>query len=149
MRQMLASAIIGAVFAAACSSSSPSSPTPSIPQVAGTYTGQVTITLPEVGQSRTCPANTSVTQSGSNVNIAPIIFTGSCGNLSVPMGPTTIDATGALAGSGLDGVFTEPSCGGTYHYVGSGGFFGRELRLTLSATSGLCYNFNFTAVLTR
>ena len=31
----------------------------------------------------------------------------------------------------------------------SGGFFGRELRFSLVATSTTCLNFNFTAVLSR
>lgn len=147
MRVFLACATICATMA--CGGSSPTTPTPTIPQVAGTYTGQVTITLPEVPSSRTCPAQTAVTQSGSSVNIAPIVFTGTCGNLSVPMGPTTIDATGALASSGIAQTFFEPTCGGNYTTIGSGGFFGRELRITLTATSSACLNFNFTAVLTR
>lgn len=141
--------LIALIVASACGGgSSPTAPTPSIPQVAGSYNGSVTVNLPEVPVSRTCPANTSVTQSGSTVNVAPIILGGSCGNLSLPLGQATIDTTGAITG-GNAGSFFEPSCGGTYTYTASGGFFGRELRLSMTASSAICLNFNFTAVLTR
>lgn len=132
----------------ACGDNSPTAPTVSTPQVSGSYAGTVTVNLPEVQQSRTCPANTSVTQSGTAINIAPIVLTGTCGNLSVPMGPATIDTTGAITGQNT-GTFFEPTCGGNYSVVASGGFFGRELRLSMSASSAVCLNFNFTAVLTR
>ena len=136
------------ICVSACGGSSPTTPTPTIPQVAGAYSGSVTVNLPEVQQSRTCPASTAVTQSGSTVNIAPIVLGGTCGNLSLPIGQGTIDATGALQGPNT-GVFAEPTCGGNYSYTASGGFFGRELRISLAATSAICLNFNFTAVLTR
>lgn len=138
--------IVALVLVAGCSS--PTAPTPQIPNVGGSYSGTVTVNLPEVPASRTCPANTAVTQSGSTVSIAPIILSGTCGNLSIPFGQTTIDATGAFTGQN-SGSFFEPTCGGTYNYTASGGFFGRELRLTMNATSAICFNFNFTAVLTR
>lgn len=151
MRIFRVVAVYICLVSAACggsSSSSPTAPTPQIPNVVGTYTGSITINLPEVPTSRTCPASTSVTQSGSTVSIAPIILGGSCGNLSAPIGQATIDTTGAITGQS-SGVFFEPTCGGTYGYQASGGFFGRELRLSMNATSTICLNFNFTAVLTR
>lgn len=132
----------------ACGGDSPTAPTPTIPQVSGSYTGTITVNLPEVPVSRSCPANTSVTQSGSTVSIAPIILGGTCGNISLPLGQVTIDTTGAITGQNT-GTFFEPSCGGNYTYSASGGFFGRELRLSMTATSAVCLNFNFTAVLTR
>jgi hypothetical protein len=138
------------MLAAACggdngSPTSPSGP----PAVNGNYSGSVTVNFPELNAAVTCPASTVVTQSGSTVNVAPIVLTGQCGNLSVPLGQVTIDNTGALDGSGSSGTFFEPSCGGNYNYTGSGGFFGREFRLSMTATSAVCFNFNFTAVLTR
>src|SRR5580765_8471072 len=108
---------------AACSSNSGTSltgPSNSIPNVAGNYSGTTTMTLPELGQTVTCASTTSVTQSGSTINIAPLILSGSCGNASIPFGQATIDATGALnLGSG-SGTYTDPSCG-TYNYTASGG----------------------------
>lgn len=145
MRRLFIAATISATIAC---SSSPTAPTPPIPNVVGVYSGSVTVNLPEIQTSRTCAASTSVTQSGSTVSIAPIILGGICGNLSLPLGQQTIDATGALLGANT-GSYFEPSCNGTYNYSVSGGFFGRELRISISATSAVCLNFNFTAVLTR
>lgn len=127
-------------------SSSPAAPTPTYPQVAGSYSGTIAIAFPEIPTSVSCFASTAVTQSGSSVNIAPIVLGSSCANMSIPMGPQTIDTTGAITGS-QTGTF--PDTCGTYTYTASGGFFGRELRLSITATSRTCYNFNFTAVLTR
>lgn len=146
LRLFLAVAVY--VLSTACGSSSPTAPTPQTPNVVGGYTGTVTVNLPEVPTSRTCPANTNVTQSGSTVTIAPIVLGGTCNNLSIPVGQATIDTTGAITGPNT-GTFFEPNCGGNYTYTASGGFFGRELRLSMTGTSGTCLNFNFTAVLTR
>jgi hypothetical protein len=126
--------------------SSPTAPTPTVPQVAGSYAGSVTVSFPEIPTSVNCPATTAVTQSGLNVNVAPLILAGQCGNLSIPMGAMTIDNTGALTGTTTGTV--NDTCG-VYNYTASGGFFGRELRISMNATSRTCYNFNFTAVLTR
>jgi hypothetical protein len=122
-------------------------PSNRIPSVAGNYSGTTSITFPELSRTVTCPTTTSVTQSGSTVSIAPLQLSGQCGALSIPFGQMTIDTTGAL---GQDtGSFFEPSCGGTYNYSGSGGFFGRDLRLSAVYTSRTCYNMNFTINLTR
>ena len=144
MRQILAVLTISATIACG---SSPTTPTPTTPQVAGNYAGTITLVRPEVNNSLTCPATTSVTQVGNAVNIAPMLLSGVCGNLSIPFGAAMIDSTGALTGPNT-GIFNEPTCG-SYSYAASGGFFGRELRLSMSATSATCLNFNFTANLTR
>jgi hypothetical protein len=75
-----------------------------------------------------------------------LILRGQCGTYSIPLGSTTIDATGNIGSE--TGTFSDPSCG-TYNYSASGGFFGKDLRLSVSASSPTCYNFNFTATLTR
>lgn len=144
------------VLFAACGSS-PTTPTPvatpppvpQYPAVAGTYSGTIVISLPELNTSVTCPAQTVVTQSGASVNIAPIQLTPACNSLALPLGSVTIDTTGAILGPGLSGNYFEPACGGTYAYTASGGFFGRELRIAFNATSAVCYNLNFSAVLSR
>lgn len=117
------------------------------PNVTGSYAGNATFTFPELQESYGCPASTSVTQDGGNVNVAPIVLRGQCAGVSIPFGAVNIDTTGAIQGGG-SGTTYEPSCG-TYHYSASGGFFGRELRLSVIATSSTCYNYSFTAVLTR
>lgn len=139
--------VVAITLLSACGGSSPTAPTPQFPQVAGSYSGAITIAFPEVPSSVTCPGSTAVTQSGASVSIAPLILGGQCGNLSIPFGPVTIDTTGNISGSGTSGTITQ-GCG-TYNFTGSGGFFGRDLRLSINATSLTCLNFNFTAVLTR
>jgi hypothetical protein len=130
-----------------CGGGSPSAPTPQIPNVVGNYAGTTTVGMPELGASVTCPTTTTVTQSGATVNIAPLVLGGECGNVSVPIGQQTIDNTGNIQGQN-SGTFDDPSCG-RYTYTGSGGFFGRDLRLSMNATSTTCYNMNLTITLTR
>jgi large exoprotein involved in heme utilization and adhesion len=139
--------VIVTLAVSACGGDSPSAPSPNTPAVSGGYAGNGTLVAPQLAARVTCPASTSVTQSGKTVSIAPIVLTGECGSISIPVGQVAIDATGAIDGS-ASGSFNEPGCG-TYHYVGSGGFFGREFRISMSATSSSCENFNFTAVLSR
>lgn len=139
-----------AISAIACGSSSPTTPTPvapTVPQVAGSYAGTITITYPEINRTLSCPATTSVTQSGSSVNIAPLALSGLCAGLSIPFGGDAIDATGNFTSSPT-GTYSDPSCG-SYSYVSSGGFFGRELRLSMTAISSTCLDLNFSANLTR
>ncbi|MGE3342575.1 MAG: hypothetical protein AB7L71_03980 [Vicinamibacterales bacterium] len=121
-------------------------PTSTIPNVAGNYSGTMTASLPELGRSVSCRATTTVTQGGGgSVSIAPIQLTGDCGLTSLPFGSATIDATGSL---GSTTATLRESCG-TYNASGSGGFFGRELRLSMVYVSSTCYNMNITITLTR
>ena len=138
------------VSIASCGGGGPTAPsTPSIPAVAGNYNGTATIAYPELQTSVTCSATTAVTQSGAAVSVAPIVLSGSapCVGLSLPLGQVTIDSTGAFTGPNA-GTTNVPSCG-NYTYSASGGFFGREMRISMVATSTTCVNFNFTASLTR
>ena len=105
------------------------------------------MTFPELNESVSCPTTTSVTQSGGSISMAPLVLGGACGNFSIPVGAGSIDTNGALQGS-TSGTYNEPSCG-TYNWTGSGGFFGRDLRMSINATSLTCYNFNMTMNLTR
>jgi large exoprotein involved in heme utilization and adhesion len=139
--------VIVTLMVSACGGDSPSAPSPDIPSVIGRYAGNATLAAPELDKRVTCPASTSVTQSGKTVSIAPIVLTGECGRITIPVGQVTIDATGAIDGS-ASGSFNEPGCG-TYDYVGTGGFFDREFRISIAATSSSCNHFNFTGVLSR
>ena len=156
MRALLALVSIIVLGLSACggdnknpTSPTPFSTTPTFPQVSGNYSGSITITFPEVPLTLTCPATTVIAQSGSSVSIAPLLLSGACAGVldSLPLGTVTIDTNGAITGDGMD-TYIEEDCG-TYNVTGSGGFFGRELRLSLLATSTTCLNFNFTAVLSR
>ncbi len=139
--------VAAALMAAGCGGSS-TAPSNRIPSVSGTYSGNVTLVYPELQARLTCPASTTVTQSGSTVNIAPVLLGGQCGGVSLPLGQSTIDSTGAIGGGSDSGTYNEPSCG-LYSYTVSGGFFGRELRASAIYTSRTCYNLNFTMTLTR
>jgi hypothetical protein len=122
-------------------------PTNTIPNVAGNYSGSTTITFPELNVSTTCPTTTSVTQSGGgNIDIAPLqVRCPEVEPLSLPFGEATIGATGSLGSE--SGSFSM-ECG-VYNYSGSGGFSGRELRLSLAYVSSTCLNMNITITLTR
>ena len=120
-------------------------PTPTIPQVAGAYAGGITIVYPDIPRTLTCPATTTVTQSGSLVSLAPLVLAGQCGGVSVALGQVAIDATGSF--SNQSGSLSEPC--GVYDFIGSGGFFGRELRISMSTSSRTCPAFNLTAILNR
>lgn len=142
-------AFVLAILSASCGGSgSPVSPGPSYPSVGGNYSGPVTFTFPEAQLTVNCQASTSVTQSGASVSIAPIVLTGQyCTGLTVPVGSMTIDTTGSF-GTAISGTYNEPTCG-TYTYSASGGFFGRELRMSMTATSATCLNMNISITLTR
>lgn len=138
--------VVPLLFVVACGGDDDiTGPSNRIPEVAGNYSGTTTLTFPELGQTVSCPTSTRVTQSGSTVSIAPLVLAGQCGNLSLPLGSVTIDATGSL---GQETFTTTESCG-VYQGVGSGGFFGRDLRLSVSMTSTTCYNLNMTVNLSR
>lgn len=143
---LVAASLLSAASCGGGGSGSPTSPTPTYPQVAGNYAGTISIVFPELGVTLNCPATTVVTQSGSTVNVAPIVAGGEC-DMSIPLGQATIDSTGAIAGGGT-GSYDEPSCG-TYNYSGSGGFFGREFRVSIVATSSTCLNMNITIIMSR
>jgi len=134
--------VLVVIAASACGGSGPTGPSNSIPNVVGNYSGNTTLAFPQRGTSVTCPTSTSVTQSGNTVSIAPLILAGPCGNLSVPLGQTTIDATGAFM-ENPNGTVDDPSCG-TYSYAASGGFFGRSMQMSINATSRTCSTFNMT-----
>ena len=141
--------VLAVLSVAACGGgNSPTGPGSSIPTVTGNYSGTTTITFPELQATVSCPTTTVVTQSGSTVSIAPLVLGGDCDGISVPLGQVRIDTTGALDGGSASGTYNEPSCG-VYSYTASGGFFGRELRISMTATSSTCLNFNFSTVLTR
>jgi hypothetical protein len=75
LKKALWCAVIPLLFTVACGGDGGNEitgPSNRIPNVAGNYSGTTTITFPELGQTVTCPTTTSVTQSGSNVSIAPL-----------------------------------------------------------------------------
>src|SRR4051794_7890929 len=145
MRQVRLAVCLLIVPLVACGGNS-AAPTAQIPNVSGNYSGNTTLVLPETTQQIVCPTTTSVTQSGSTVNIAPIVLSGDCGGLSFPVGQQTIDNTGNIQGATTETMTEE--CG-VYNITGSGGFFGRDLRISMNATSTTCPDINMTINLSR
>jgi len=149
VRQLAAVLVVACVFPfGGCSSSTAPSSGP--PNVAGNYSGTVTITFSLFGQSLTCPATMSVTQSGANVTFSAVTLSGACTSIfpTLPLGNTTIDNTGSL-GSLTENNIAVPSCNGTYDATASGGFSNRTLQISIvyTAESGGCVsqvgNFSF------
>lgn len=112
------------------------------PSVAGSYSGTTVMTFPELSETVSCPTTTAVTQSGPQLTMAPFVLSGDCGGVSVPMGAALIDREGAFVAAS-SGSFNDADCG-NYNYTFSGGFFDRELRMSMRATSPVCYNFDLT-----
>ncbi len=148
VRCLVAMPVVAVAFA--CSGNGDnavSGPSNNIPTVAGNYSGSTNIVVGGIG-SGTCPTTTSVTQSGSAVSIAPLQLRGAeCGNSSIPMGDFVIDSTGSL---GLKPATGTTPCG-PYNITGSGGFLGRDLRLSIYETpmSGICPTVSFSITLTK
>jgi hypothetical protein len=143
-------------IATACGDgSSPSSPSSSYPNVAGNYSGSTVLSYPSLGTSVTCPTTTTVTQSGANVSIAPLTFSGACASLgALPAGDFTMTTTGSL-GSATATNIPLAFCNGSYNGSASGGFFGSTFQFSLvyTAVSGGCVtqlgNFSVTANLSK
>ena len=146
MRKFVVLALVACVTAACGGDDAGTAPTPSIPNVTGNYSGVTTVVFPELSTSASCPTTTTVTQSGGTVNFAPLVLGGQCANQSIPMGQVSIDATGAILGR--SSATQREECG-LYNISGSGGFFGRELRISINATSTTCWNMNMTINLSR
>ena len=148
-------AVLGCVSLSGCGGgSTPTTPSPQYPAVAGNYSGAAKITLNKLGGSLDCPASTTVTQSGASVTLAPLTLTGACAGVgSVPLGRFALSTTGALALSQNNVPIAD--CNGAYNATADGGFSGSTLQfsLALTAVSGGCVsqpgNFSFSGTLTK
>ena len=156
MKYLSGVVVAAAVTLAGCSGNSSTAPTSSgPPNVAGSYSGTVTINYISLGRTLTCPAQTTVTQNGANVTLAPLALTGVCASVgSLPLGDMTISNTGSLGNTTLTNQFFA-SCGGSYDITASGGFFGNTLQFAFvyTAKSGGCVtqvgNFSFSGNLSK
>jgi len=129
--------VVVAVGVAACSSSATAPTASGPPNVAGSYSGGVTLTTRSAVLA--CPAQLTVTQNGTTVTLAPLVFTGTCASLgSFPLGDATISNTGSM-GRATQSLFFD-ACSGLYDVSLSGGFSGNTLHFALvyTAKSGGC-----------
>ena len=137
---------------AACggSSSSPTSPTPSIPNVAGTYSGSLTITSSLSADVLTGSARLSVVQAGSQLTItSEITFLGE--TLQLPAVTGTINATGFFTATGGGGVTSESSgeCGTFTTTSSTLTFSGNSARYVETVTTQYCGSLSLAATLFR
>ena len=122
---------------------------PSFPDVAGTYTGTVTLSLSDAG-SVDGSMSMVVAQSGEQLTITgSITFLGETTQLPAITG--TINETGfftATAG-GFSGTASDPQCGTWTTTSSTLTFSGGTARLQESASSPSCGNLNLFGTLTR
>jgi hypothetical protein len=125
--------ILVSFLATACSgNNSPMAPSSPYPDVAGTYSGTITGANAVAGVLFVCPAHTTITQSGANISIGPLMLGGSCaaeGFVSLPVGDGTIATTGSLGNATLNNLYAA-FCNGYYNAVWSGGFFGSSFQFS-------------------
>ena len=146
-RRCIAIALV-AVVAVACSGS-PTEPSPTYPQVAGTYSG------PVIGRALGVEANAgtmtaTVAQSGNQVTINASV----AGPISrtLPTLTGTINETGlftATAGGGSRGPFNDPDCGQIQITSATLAFVGSTMTIVEDATSEFCGQISLEATLTR
>ncbi len=107
-----------------------------VPSVAGTYTGAAVI-RPVEGDTRSCAASITVSQSQEVVTLAPIAADAACFGRRQGVGSTAMDEAGQL--SPVLGVYTTlyggPGGFGAWtcdsHWRASGRFSGRQLQLSI------------------
>ena len=157
MKRLLSAFACAVLLASvACGSSSPTAPSaPQALQVAGNYSGTAVITYTQLAVTVNASATMTVTQAGNAVNLASLVFTiPNYGTLSLPLGETTIDATGAVSGQGMSASNVwSASCNAYQTYSATGTFVGRQFQgsmlATFSSTAGGCYNFTLAVTLNR
>lgn len=135
----------------ACGKETPTSPsTPQIPQVAGTYNGQLTLTALATGERFIGSAQMVVRQAGSQLTVSgSMTILGLTTQLSAVTG--TINATGffTLTGGGFTGSVDAGECGRLRPLTASLTFSGRTANYVETAETDFCGTFQLTADLTR
>ena len=155
MFKIKAVAFVGlfAIITAACgggSSGSPTSPSSQFPNVAGTYTGQLSFLINNQAVADV-PGRLVAVQSGSQVTItATLTIDGVALNLAAVTG--NINATGyftaTAGGSSSDSVYDQ-TCGYVTPTGTSLTFSGNTARFVETATTDYCGNWNFSGTLYR
>ena len=119
-----------------CGADSPTAPTSQIPEVAGTYTGPLTLRVVTTGDSLQGSARFDVAQAGAQLTITgSITFLGETAQLPAITG--TINATGFFTptSGGVAGAVNDPDCGRITPASASITFSGERLSRISVATS--------------
>ncbi len=129
----------------------PSRPVPQIPQVAGTYTGSLQLSVPLLDFTETITARVNVVQAGSQITItgSTTISSGTTSGFAAITG--TVDATGffTLTGGGDDGGGEDSNCGTSSPSAYTITFSGNTLRYLEEVGTTLCGAVEISGTLTR
>ena len=151
LRSVPTAVVVVCLALVACGEESPTAPsTPQIPQVAGTYTGSLTLTALATGQRIPGSARMVVRQAGSQLTISgSITMLGLTTQITAVTG--TINATGyfSLTSGGFTGTVDAGECGRLRPLNASLTFAGSTAEYIENLSSTGCGNFQVTASLTR
>ncbi len=151
MRNALALAVILSGLVAACGSGSPAAPT-EYPQVAGTYTGTLTLSVSQGSDSVTVTGSMRlvVEQSGPHLIISgSMTFFGETTELEPPI-VGSIDETGVFTETGSSSeIERDDDCGRFRVTSDTLTFAGSTMELTLTARTDHCGVIRMSATLTR
>lgn len=146
-------ALVLAVVLTGCGADSPTAPTAptlQIPDVAGTYTGPLTLLAVTAMTTLQGSARFDVAQAGAQLTISgSITFLGETVQLPAPI-TGTINATGFFTPtSGWVEEVNDPDCGRVTSTSASITFSGRTMRLVETASTDFCGNFELSGSLNR
>ncbi len=152
MRQIVMGVVL---FFVGCGDSGPIAPTtptaPRFPQVAGTYSGTLSLSPSDSSGVLSVPAQLTVIQAGSQLTISgSMTLMGQ--NIDVAAVTGTINETGffTVAESGsFTGPAHNPTCGNIVPTSGSLTFSGNMVRLVQTAVTDYCGNWQLDGTLTR
>ena len=140
--------VFTALLTSACGES-PTAPSSQIPNVAGTYTGSMTILVD--GQTLASgTARMTVVQAGSQLTISgSLTFSGATVQITAVTG--TINRTGffAPARRSFTNRVTDPTCGAITPVDASLTFAGTTARYVENATTAFCGTWQFSGTLRR
>ena len=148
MRRRLLVVLLPVLLAAGCDDFGfwPSS----VPQVAGTYNGTLTLTFPPGSDTVTGSMSMVVVQDGERLTI-----TGSMTLLGetveIPPATGTLDRDGrfTVTAGGFAGIMSDPTCGTVTTTNSTWSFSGSTMQIDESSTTDSCGNVDVAATLTR
>ena len=133
-----------------CGADSPVAPSSPFPQVAGIYTGPITLSSSVFG-SISGTARMEVAQSGSQVTITgTVTLAGETSQLAALTG--AVNETGfftATAGGAAVGPALESTCGTSTVTAATRTFVGRELQIVVEVSTVACGLITWSATLSR
>ncbi len=143
--------VVSAVLITACGGGEPTAPpAPEYPQVAGTYTGFVTLRMSAFAGSADFPMTLNVVQSGAQVTFSGSV-TAAGEVLQLPARTGTVNQTGFVTTGGASDnePWEDATCGTVTTTDSSLAFRGNAAELYLGANTDHCGFLTISGVLTR